>query len=467
MRYLEIKPKLFLVEQPVEKKKATSRPSQLNHIWIYDRSGSMSWTLDQLAKDLIARAKQIPVGDTLTLGWFSSEGEHNFMLKGYKITGPEDQKILADTINKNKHSLGTTCFSEILTDTDQVIKDLSNISPNFSLCFFTDGCPVVSNYHREIESIYEAIKKINSKLTATLLVGYGNYYNKQLMSDMAERLGGSLTHSENLGAFSVQLEAFIEGSHNNGSKIEVDLETPVAKDGFVFGINGNQINMFLPTEKGSVQFTPSAGSEDDTLYLLTDKIPAGGSQKVTLTENELRRPTHREPLIRGAYAAAYLLTQRTKTDLALEVLSVLGDKALLETVNNAFTNTEYGRAEAKIAEAATNPKKRFEEGYIKNYLPAANAFCLLDAMRTLMSDDEAYFYPYHFAFEYQRIGVASIPKAGFPKFTAKPHAKCPLNKLSWNKSMLNRIFKCSKASGFFIGRFFRSPSTRRCDRWRT
>jgi len=86
MRYYTVKENLFLVEQEIPGTDTPVVPDPVNHLWIYDRSYSMSYDLAALAKDLIYKAKEIPKGDTLSIGWFSSEGQHNFILKGFKIT---------------------------------------------------------------------------------------------------------------------------------------------------------------------------------------------------------------------------------------------------------------------------------------------------------------------------------------------------------------------------------------------
>lgn len=436
MRYLKVKQNLFLVEQFVNNQAAKAKPSNINNIWIYDRSGSMSGVLEGLARDLIIKAKELPMGDTITLGWFSSHGEYNFMLKGFKITEKKDYKVIEDTINKNKSTIGMTCFSEILADTSTVIKDLSAISNTFALCFFTDGYPTVSPYDREVKAIHAAIDKIGSKIASSLLVGYGDYYNKELMTQMAERMGGALIHSESLPAFNVQLGNFMKDSRENGSKVVVNLESlPASKSGVVFGINGNQISPYAVTGN-AIDFAPTRGSKD-SVYILTDKAPKG-AEEIKLSDEDLKKPTSSESMIRGVYAAAFLLTQKAKSDVALEVLATIGDKDMIDSVNNAFTNAEYGRAESKIQEAMSNPKRRFMQGIKKNYLPPADAFCVLDAVNLLMQDEEAHFFPYHDAFEYKRIGAGAKTKAGFPEFVADvSKAKCALNKLNWNKTMLN------------------------------
>jgi tol-pal system protein YbgF len=92
MRYIKINDTLFLTEQEVVKKgaKEVKVAKGLNHIFIYDRSGSMYGLLDTLISDLKTRLRTVPVGDTVTIGYFSSPGEFRFPLKGLKISGKGD-----------------------------------------------------------------------------------------------------------------------------------------------------------------------------------------------------------------------------------------------------------------------------------------------------------------------------------------------------------------------------------------
>ena len=180
LSYVQIRPDLFLACQPHEKPKQAAQAVKppVNHIWIYDRSGSMYSLLSGLVRDLKDLSRSLKVGDTLTLGWFSSERDFNFMIKGFKITGDSDYALLDKLLDQNSRTLGTTCFSDILADTKQVVQDLKIFSSTFALSFFTDGYPVVSNYNREVEAIFSAIKNLQGDISSALLVGYGYYYNK-------------------------------------------------------------------------------------------------------------------------------------------------------------------------------------------------------------------------------------------------------------------------------------------------
>ena len=437
MRYLKINKDLYLSQVEVSEKAIEEKINETtNHVWIIDRSGSMYHTLPHLIEDLINRSKKLPIGDYLTLGWFSSEGQHNFILKGFKISDESDYATLESILRKNKMSLNLTCFSEIIASTKQVISDLKVLTPRFAVVFLSDGYPVVSNYNKEITAIFQAIDGIRYDITASLLVGYGNYYNKELMSQMAEAFGGSLTHSSDLEKFSISLNEFIENVKDAQGRIRVLLDKPTNGE-IYFSINGTDINvyqydesingiMFLPTRKGK-----------NWLFRLSDKlfIPVDGGEEVNLTDSAVDAATSKiDNFVKGVYAASYILSQKCQNDKALSVLGVLGDKYLITKMNNAFTNEEYGKVEELIKNAVVNPNKRFVSGRNTNYLPQDDAFCVLDLLDML---SDSHFYPYHAAFHYKRIGIPSVPKEGYPKFEAHLDVSCRMSDLVWNKNLLN------------------------------
>jgi len=433
LKYLKFSSNLYLIQEEVIKKQEIEEVGKTNHLWYFDRSGSMYYTLPQLCRDLIERAKQLPVGDTITLGWFSTESKFNFILKGFKITDDGDYAVLEKAINKNNTTIGLTCFSEILAATKQVVEDLKIFSDRFALCFFTDGIPVTCDNQKETLKIFEAIQGIEKNISASLLIGYGNYYNKALMSQMAEAFGGTLTHSDDLPRFNITLAEFIKNVKGADNKIKVLLPK---EDDTIFSINGSNINVYKQDEEGNINFIPYRGSKN-YVFRVTSKLNLKGEDKeIKLTNSNINSATI-ESTVRGAFAAAYILVQKTQTDKALKALATLGDKALIDVVANSFTNDEYGKAERRINEAVIAKRKRFINGRNTNYLPKDDAFCLLDAIEMLLTDKEAYFYSQDKRFSYKRIGIPSVVKEGYPTFKADKGVKCAFSSISWNKTKLN------------------------------
>jgi hypothetical protein len=435
IRYVPITDTLSLVHHQVKAKE--SKPvevrKQTNHIWIYDRSGSMSHLLHELTTQLITLSRGLPKGDTLTLGWFSGEGQFNFIIKGFKLSDSSDYAVLEKAIRANSTPVGLTCFSEILGNTDQVIADLSAISDTFSLHFFTDGYPVVSNLDREIKAIYNAIDRISGKLVAAMMVGYGPYYNKELMGEMASRLGAMLVHSsviEEYGANILRLTKMVETSEKK-LKIESLVKDPVAC--FQVTESGVCLNKVDP-DTGVIMVAPQNG-EVSLFYISTEKPNKKTWDKVLPTDINFGDTA--DILGSAMYGAALVLTQMTKTDQALELLGRIGDKALVDGATNAYTIEEYGRVETDISAAIVDVAKRFSTGRDTNYLPPVNAFCVFDLLKILVEDPKAVFYPYSDKVSYNRIGVSSHVKEGYSKFEVDKSSAAPFSTLVWHSSHLN------------------------------
>jgi hypothetical protein len=152
-----------------------------------------------------------------------------------------------------------------------------------------------------------------------------------------------------------------------------------------------------------------------------------------------------DQLSKALYAAALVMTQQTKSDIALEILGKVGDKALIENLSNAFQVEEYGAVENTINLAIQDVGLRFSKGRDTNYLPPADAFCVFDVLNTLVNDEDAAFFPYDSRFKYERIGVASTAKDDYAKFVPDKASKCPFGNLTWHESRLNLSVQFSVA----------------------
>jgi hypothetical protein len=241
-------------------------PPVKHNIWIYDRSGSMYSLLAKVIKDLEHFADGLKEGDTLSVAWFSTErGQYRYILKGH-VVGRQSNDIVKNMLNQNNTTIGLTCFSEVLMETETVVQDLlaMGISDSFALMFFTDGYPVVSNYNKELQDIFKTIQRLAPVISDAMLVGYGDYYNRDLMADMARTFGGTLVHSSRLEEWEEYMGLFLEGAVGVPRK-EVRLAIPEIMD--VFTVSGKQITRYdMVQDNGDVAVrVPATASE---LYVL-------------------------------------------------------------------------------------------------------------------------------------------------------------------------------------------------------
>jgi hypothetical protein len=432
-RYIPITENMSIVEQEIRSTKIIKKKLSVNHIWIYDRSGSMTGLLPELTSQLIFLSKKIPVGDSVSLGWFSSEGDYNWIIKGFRVTATSDYAMLEKAIKNNSSPRGCTCFSEILGDVDTVIRDLSVFSDVFSLHFFTDGYPVVIDYKKEIKHIYEALSKIKGKILASMFFSYGYYYNKELMSQMAEKLGAVLISSSYIPEYADTITKLIKLTDNSESKEEVDplVSNPLA----VFTVTDQGVVTYSLDDGGKVLVAPQKGKTSYVYYVSTDKPDKKSWTKVDIVDINFGDASDR--LSKALYAGALILTQQTKTDIALEIIGKCGDKHVVDGLTNAFTIEEYTAIEDTVNKAIQDVSLRFSEGRDSSYLPPVDAFCVFDLLNMLMEDDKAAFYPYHPKFSYEKIGVASKEKDGYAKFKADTMSQSPFENMTWHESRLN------------------------------
>ena len=440
MRFLVIGNDKFLVEHPIKFKTKTTLPEPTNHIWLYDRSASNGDYLQQLGYHLVNQAQITPEGDTVTTGWFSGPGQFEFTLTGLKF---DDQSLnmataeqLYRTAIKNETSPisgDTVCFSEILEGLPAIIKNLKNAygPRRQTLTFFTDSEPTNEDFLKTLNALQELRGDFNS----SLFVGHGNYYDKSHLSKMAKVMGGSFIHSTDLNEFEASLGRFITSAKKTHEKSKVELLTDTKKDDLVYSVFDDIITTYSPAEDNTIEFSPK-GETDNKVYILTNSHPKGAAE-FKLTDDVLTDMV-RDPFIKAMFASAYLNVQRNKNDLALDSLGCLGDKALIDVVANAYTHEDKSKAEHFIRLAIeSRTYGQFRTGRDVDYLPAPNAFCLLDAIEMLLADEESAFYPYHPSFNYNRITPKSTIADGFSNFVPDPTTACPFSQLTWSESKLN------------------------------
>jgi len=417
MQHFPISEKLYLTRIPVAAALSeVPKHEPTNHIWFVDRSGSMWHLLPELIDQLKETLNYIPFGDSLTFGYFSSEGLYHIVFKGMIVNSAKDIDRIAKMLDEHKRSLSMTCFSEILTEADQIIKDLSFISKRTALWFLTDGYPVVSNYKREVAAIQTALNKISGRLVGSAFVGYGDWYNQELLSDMAGWAGGITIHSSELKTAVQQLQDFTGEVGMRSPRQAVKLPVGTFK---AFTLD-SVVQTYTPDQAGNAVYVPATDRDYD-LWALTQT--ANGS-------------VGKEDWTPALYAAASILLP-VKPYLAEDIVSILGDIYFIKRLQNAYTTEEYGELAGQLAQAAVDPDLQYVDGHKQGFKPDPNAFCVLDLVDLLMSDEDARFYPYHEDFRYKRIGPAAKTKEGYPTFEPDKSQGYALTNLVWNSTKLN------------------------------
>lgn len=375
----------------------------VNHIVIFDRSGSMWGTLSSLIDDLQERVEEMNLGDTVSAAWFSSEGgQFEWLVKAHVITD-KSVKFLTTLLDKYRQTVAMTCFSEVIESIEAVLDVVEGYNKTNNLVFLTDGHPVVRDTAKEEQKTLKALERMAKRFSNALFIGYGSYYNKPFMAKMAEAVGGTLVSANARYDITHNLRDFFGQAE---PLLAIGLETGQAfyiTSGGVYNAKVENNTVYVPASTQYVYYEADNGDDEDE----------------------------------ALYAAAYLKMTAAKADEALEILGKLGDVALIDMVNTAFTNEEYGKAEQAILKATLDPMYRFIKGRNTNYLPDPNAFCLLDLLDILASNDGVYFLPRHPDFQYKRTGVRTTKREGYPDFIEDAEQRVPFNTLVWHGSRAN------------------------------
>ena len=418
MSYWPIGNKFVGVIHPAESEK-TQVSQRKHHIWVVDQSGSMGYYTQQVADDMCTHLKEVPSGDFMTVGYFSGVGDYRWFVKGTRVVDQRDYDAVAKIIQSNARSRNTTCFSEILANVPTVIADVAPLVDTVELVFLTDGYPVVPSYDREKKAIFNAIKDIKGQISSGLLVGYSDGYNRQLMTEMAQALGATLQHADEIRDFGKALGKIVV---KQGKK-RTTITLPAGSDA-AFAIENGRVVIYS-VENGVV--TAPTGT---SVYFVTSK--SDGKPVASMVASKMVDP------YQPVYATALLSLQSGDVDGALSILGDVGDVAIVEKLGSAITNKEFGEVESMIQDAATDITKRFLKGQKKGCAPKEDAFDLIDLLTLLQNDPEARLYPRHKEFKYKRIGRVSKVKDGYPEFKADENVSVPISSgLVGNSKELN------------------------------
>lgn len=418
----------------VEQKKLDS----VHHIHVIDRSGSMYRDIVPLVEQVKDTFKLMGSDDIVSLVWFSSEGQYRTLVKGAKNT-PELIKLM-DTL---KSTLGCTCFSDPINEVKEIVNELHTLNPNISVTLFTDGEAVCSRgKEAEERRTIEIVKTFADKIIAFNTVGYSCYYNQNFLKELASLSEfGVFVHSSQISEYS---DIFMNNfTRISGAKLE---KSDLIYPDDVVGIYLNR--KFVKMETSAIHLT-RLDKNKNQFFLISDKdfdFEYNGeffnSKKITI---EAQAPT----ITNFMYSWAYGLYYNGYRKSSLDVLATIGDKALIDSHLASFTFDESAEHQKKLETAALSTSRRLMDGKAKpNYLPAKDAFCVMDLMH-LLATNMAYYMPFHkLADDYERIGKKTEEAVSYFKYSDEP-VTTPFSEFVYNKDKANLSIR-NKIKGVVI-----------------
>jgi uncharacterized protein YegL len=401
---------LFFANQVVKPEAQKEKVVEVNthHIFVIDCSGSMYGELSRIRTDLHNKiSTALKPNDSVTIIWFSGKNEFGVVIEDWAVNSAMDLKKVKAAIDKYLTDQGLTAFKQPLEEVKRVVDKVTKDKKGYlhSMFFLTDGC----DNCWPTKDILGAVAKLKDSLNAATIVEYGWYCNRELMSNMAQELGGIHTVSKNFQEYEPYLTKQFSND-NKGKRKYIQLDS-TPEFGVVFNIVDGDVILYTPNENNEVLISVDG---EVNIFYFTKNEPTGKllGDADYFNKAYLSGSYKKDDMLNGLYAALFAFSRRSDYNMVSEVLKFIGDVALIKTKANTFGTQKITELEEKFVNCINDENQRYLQGYDPDAEPAEDAYCVLDMITDLMSDEENNWYPQHEAFAYKRIGSKAVSKAG-------------------------------------------------------
>lgn len=382
-------------------KKETVRRS-IHHLFIIDCSGSMYYELSNIREDLKEKIKSLmQPSDMISIIWFSGRKEFGAVVEGYSISGENSISQLYGMMDRNLVPRGLTAFKDPLVEAKAMIDRVaqSNGDALHSLFFITDGA---DNCYSQKE-ILSAVSEIREKVVRGTFVEYGYYCNKKLITEMSMEIGGVHVFSRDFNDYEPYIQKqFLEQVRSVRTKVEF----PSVYNGIVFAQSGDDILVFKLDENGCAYI--DVDSIDSAYYVAPTYSVGDSTLKIFgLTPSSISEPIENE-LLRAAYMAMYAFSKKGDYAMVSKLLRSTGDAYYIKKKANTFGSQKINELEMEFQQVVNELSFAYKEGYNPDLEPKEDAYCVMDMLDDLMSDDENKWYPLDPNFQYKRIGRKAL-----------------------------------------------------------
>jgi hypothetical protein len=390
---------LYLVRQPVTKVKPVAVRPPVHHVAVIDCSGSMSSELPKIREQLKKRLpKLLHKDDTISIVWFSGRGQFGTLIEAEPVATLADLQEVNHAIDRWLKPVGLTGFKEPMEEVDRLIGKIGKQGPKdavFALFFMSDGCD--NQWSRP--DIVRAVEKTGKQLASATFVEYGYYADRNLLSTMAEKAGGSLIFADTFDKYAPEFERTLTKPLAGGKRIEV----AVAGDpilGLCWVLDDNRDLVTFDTSTGKALVPEGTRS---LAYLAPAPVGTVGDPLATVSKTRSDGDT-----IGDAYAAMSVLAVRMKPDIVYPILRAIGDVSFINAFSVCFGKQRYSDFMQAAQAAAFDDSKRYTSGWDPTRVPPDDAFTVFDLLQTLSQDDKCRLLLDHPAFAYNRISRARV-----------------------------------------------------------
>lgn len=352
----------------------------VNHILVIDCSGSMWNDLPKIREQLKKRVpKLLKKDDTLSIIWFSGRGQFGTLLEAEPVASLTELQEVNNAIDRYLRPVCLTGFKEPIQEAKALIGRVGKKNKNpFAMVFMSDGWD--NQWGRP--EILKAVEDTAGGLSSTTIVEYGNYADRNMLTAMATKAGGTLIFAEDFDRYAPILEAAVQRKVSGAPRVEVKIAGDTI-GGFAFALDDGGDLITYEIDGGQ-----AAVPEDLTELWHLAPTPAAVKADGLGGLAKAKHGGQDDPAIRAAYAAISLFSVRMQPKVVLPLLAALGDVQFIKQFGGCFGKQKYSEFMDVTQKAAFEPSSRWAAGYDPKAVPPDDAFTVLDFLRVLNSDDD-------------------------------------------------------------------------------
>jgi len=381
-----------------------------NHLLIaFDCSGSMSGELPHIRRHLKDNLPTlVRPGDRVSFVWFSGKGECGRLVNAKLIEGLETLAELNESIDRWLAPVGLTGFQapvELLLDTVNTCRARTDWQGSQSVQFLSDGHDNQSSR----QDVLKACTLLGQVVDHAVVVEYGHYADRRLLSEMAAALGGTLSFAPDFQGYRPELDAFMSRPPGQPRRTvslgQALAETGTLEDALALAVVDGEILLFTPDDHGEVRVP----GDVTRLTLISSGMTAEALDEETLRSDD------------GAliYAAISVAAARMDGALTETLLQASGDARLLALYRTVLGKQRFAAFSEEAKLTALDPKKRLVQGQDFGIDLNADTLSVLEVIELLSTDPAARLQLGDPAFRYSRIGPARVTAEGAT--TAEQH----------------------------------------------
>lgn len=379
--------------------------SACNHVYVVDVSGSMYSDLPKVRQHLkniisvIAKPE-----DTFSVIWFSGRGQCGVVFENWLVSDIQSVSAMHGAIDRYLKPVGLTGF------TDPIILSMSlNLTPGKvnSFIMMTDGYDNQSSK----TAIIEAASRLPAVYKNVAFIEYGYYADRDMLAKMAEAASGVHLFADGYDKYEEAMSVAFTGT----ARVPMQDVRVSEKVKAVLYTYNSTIRIVQPNLN-----VVSVPEDVSRLYAVN---PSASFSK--LADDHL-------------YVVLYYAVKTGDDALTWKALAALGDIALVEAYQNAFTKQELSIVEDLVVKAVFDTTARFVDGRSDNAVPNKNAKTVIDLL-SLLAASSASLVLSSMYWDYNKIGRSSelAGEVQLPRFERSALGQVDLKTLVFNSERPN------------------------------